>query len=239
MTEFFADTSTKAVFNSANLHTFDDFWQLDVPLVDEPNRSKTGWSSVARIELTNEDNKPVNYYLKRQQNYFFKTPLHPLRGLLSLEKECLAANKLLQLGIACIEPAYFAKRKIKGDWQAILITKDISPLKEIDHYIKKADFSNDELIKMAQFVAKLHSHNLRHGALYSKHIFYHPDKGFAFIDLENVRPFLLRKNALKREFARLFKNSELFPKNRCEQFCDAYFAGKTPSYIKEIINKKS
>lgn len=240
MKDCFTDPSVKNDFNKAGLCSFTDFWQLDLPLLDDINKSKAGWSSVTKIEITTETNShSTNYYLKRQQNYFFKTLLHPLRGVLSLEKEYHAANLLKQHHIACITPIYFAKRKIGKDWQAILITKDISPLKEIDDYLINKIFSEQVLIDMAHFIANLHDKHLRHGALYSKHIYYHPDKGFALIDLENIRHFLLRKPALKREFSRLLKNPEVFSNEVANIFCKAYFDGEIPDYIQKIIDNRT
>lgn len=237
MNEYFADNLIKSNFANANLHGFEDFWQLDLALVDDINESASGWSSVARFDI-GEDNYRKCYYLKRQQNYFFKTPLHPLRGVLSLEKEYHAAQQLSALGISCITPVYFAKRKVGNDWQAILITRDIAPLKAIDYYIENKQLSEHELVEMADFIANLHAKHLRHGALYSKHIYYHPEQGFALIDLENVKRFVFRKAALKREFSRLFKNSGVFSKTLAKQFSHYYFGNKVPDYIQTIIDNK-
>ncbi len=237
--DYFASAQVKSLFKGAGLQTFADFWAADCPLVDEPNyqQGNNAWSSVGRLTIDNNGQSQC-FYIKRQQDYFFKSARHPLRGQLSFEKEFQACQTLQQHHIACITPVYFAKRQINGHWQAILITADLAPLKEVDYYIQNNQFSTQEVKAMAAFIKTLHDAGLRHGALYSKHIYYHPEHGFALIDLENVKRFVLKEKALKREFSRLLKPTGAITGELAGQFCEAYFNGHTrPTYIEKLLLK--
>ncbi len=239
--DHFASAQVKSLFASADLQTFADFWAVDCPLVDKPNyqQGKDAWSSVGRFSI-DSDGEVLCFYIKRQQDYFFRTLRHPLCGQLSFEREFQACQTLQKHHIACITPVYFAKRQINGHWQAILITADLAPLKEVDYYIQSNQFSTEEIRAMATFIKTLHDAKLRHGALYSKHIYYHPEHGFALIDLENVKRFVLKEKALKREFSRLLKPTGTIKGNVAKLFCQAYFQSRTtPSYIKNLLLKSS
>jgi hypothetical protein len=75
------------VFRHQGLIDFETIWDLDIPLLDRPNTSRGGISSVARLPLQSPGNLQRTVIVKRQQNHKSRTWRHPLRGLPTTHRE--------------------------------------------------------------------------------------------------------------------------------------------------------
>ncbi len=113
----------RSVLRNNGLMDFEAFWGLDLPLLDAPNTSRGGVSSVARLELRDKDAPHGALIVKRQQNHNSRTWRHPRTGIPTTQKEFYNIRRFERRGIETITPVFFARRCVPEGIQAILATE--------------------------------------------------------------------------------------------------------------------
>lgn len=67
----------EAVLHANGLGRFEALWELDIGWLEGPNRRRSGWSGVSRWVLELPGGGQAGIFIKRQENYFCHTLLHP------------------------------------------------------------------------------------------------------------------------------------------------------------------
>lgn len=184
-----------ALFARHGLGSFEALWNLNLPHVDAPNQSRTGWSTVSRLELADSEGRPVRLYLKRQSNYLTRSLRHPF-GEPTCAREFRAIQSFQKLGIPTVEPAYFEQHSVRGEHRALLVTRALDGYRSLEEWYldwHRLPARNQKCltISAAKLVARLHKTGLIHNSLYPKHIFIRLDEqgtDARLIDLETARP---------------------------------------------------
>jgi hypothetical protein len=65
------------------LDSFEALWTLDAGWFEAPNKRRGGWSGVSRCDLEVPEGGSVGVFVKRQQDHVYRSPRHPLRGMLT------------------------------------------------------------------------------------------------------------------------------------------------------------
>ncbi len=178
MNEFIAPGWRK-ILNEQGLD-FDALWTLDLEPLDEPNtgRGQEGWSFVSSMPLQLPDGNRKHLILKRQQNHFSRSLLHPFRGVPTFQKEMSSILRYKKLRIPALEPVFFATRHTAEGLQAVLITehlKGYTPLDVLVSTWQDQGFPSlaerHRLIKaIAAVVCRLHEKGQQHNCLYPRHL---------------------------------------------------------------------
>ncbi|MCF6356105.1 MAG: lipopolysaccharide kinase InaA family protein [Candidatus Polarisedimenticolaceae bacterium] len=208
----FINEGWQPILQQNGLDNFDALWNLDAEWFEEPNKERGGWSGVARIELKLPDGGMVGLFLKRQQNHMYKSPLHPIRGTLTFAREFKNIRHFQQIDVTTLDSIYFGQRRVNGNDQGILLTRELEGFSPIDapQFLpgkggllaslpaRKALFE-----KLAGLLRRLHAEKWQHGCLYPKHIFIKPLSQETFevrlIDLEKARRQPFRQQAIIRD----------------------------------------
>ena len=193
----FIATEWAGLLEENGLTGFDALWQIEVPLLDNPNtgRGKGGWSSVGLLPLRAAGGGQRKLIIKRQNNYVIRTPLHPLRGIPTLKNEALSTLRFNSLGIPTMKLVYYADKREGNGFRAILLTEFLDGYESLDRLdrllLEPTGVERPRLIScVAGLIRIMHDKRLRHNSLYPKHIFLREDGSEVtakLIDLEKVR----------------------------------------------------
>jgi len=192
--------------------------------VDEPNTDGGGWSSVFRLELEGQA-----YYLKRQSNYLTRT-LHAPFGEPSFAREFRNISRYNKLGIPALQAAFFGERKVKGEVQAILLTRALDGWDDLDSLLQRwSDLTAAQqsaiLQACGQLARQLHGVRQVHGCFYPKHIFLQAD-GDAYkaqlIDLEKTRPLLFGMRDRVKDLEPLLRRAPEWSEAQLRELLAAY-----------------
>ena len=185
------------LLRSNNLGDFDSIWNLEAGWFEEPNERRGGWSGVSRIELKTEDGQSVGMFLKRQENHNTKTITSPIKGIPTFAREFKNIIRFINNDIPTVEPVYFCYRFSNGNYQAILMTKELEGFDSLDadDYLRDGAIMQDKvqrekiMTSVANAMRKMHDSHLRHSCFYSKHVFIRQSGenwDVKFIDLEKM-----------------------------------------------------
>lgn len=218
--DFIAD-EWREILQHNKLDSFDILWNLDVEWFEEPNVRRGGWSGVARIELKSPEGKKIGIFLKRQQNHMCKSLLHPIRGILTFAREFKNIRRFQQINVPALEPVFFGQRHINGDYQGILLTRELEGFSPMDTgkfrpgktgILSSIKARRTLFEELAAMLRRLHADNRQHSCLYFKHIFIKPLSSgkfdIHFIDLEKARWQPLKKRAAFRDLYSLSRHAE-------------------------------
>nr|MBP8203237.1 lipopolysaccharide kinase [Pseudomonas sp.] len=111
------------------LASFDALWALKLEAVDEPNTERGGFSSVYRLDLGE-----AAFYLKRQSNHLTRSLLHPF-GEPTFAREFRNIQRYAALGIPALQAAFFAERKLPGEYRAVLLTRALDGWSDLDSFL--------------------------------------------------------------------------------------------------------
>lgn len=206
----FLDENWRETLAARGLDDFEALWALEIGWFEEPNQRRGGWSGVSRMEI-DEGAKP-GLFIKRQLNHTARTPTHPIKGILTFEREF--ANILLyrRFGIPTLTPVYFACREASGEAgderRAILITEELGGFVPLEDVLRRAGGPGVARRKgyaqaLARVAADMHRRRIQHNCFYPKHLFvreHADDSGVdvRVIDLEKTkRPFSRRAARLR------------------------------------------
>ncbi len=214
----------REILQQNGLDSFDALWELDVEWFEAPNERRGGWSGVARIELTTSEGETIGLFLKRQQNHVCRSPLHPIRGVLTFAREFRNIRRFQQIGVPALEPVFFGQRQIGDDHRGILVTRELEGFHPMDApqflpgragLLASIGARRALFEKLAALLRRLHAHRLQHSCLYFKHIFIRPVGEAAFevrlIDLEKARWQPLRQQATFRDLYTLSRHADNWP----------------------------
>jgi lipopolysaccharide kinase (Kdo/WaaP) family protein len=217
------------LFAANKLDTFDVIWNLETEWFEEPNKRRGGWSGVIKVDLDTQEGK-TSVFIKRQENHVSKTLFHPVRGILTFEREFKNILHMQKCSVPVMEWVYFSKRIVNGNQQAILITKSLSdyiPL-ESERFLTSGDLIKSTVHKeklltaVAGTLRLIHQHNLEHNCLYLKHIFVKPvgdSWDVKIIDLEKMKWRLFKKKAIFRDLYTLYRHAKGWsPKDHVKLF---------------------
>ncbi|SHI56728.1 Lipopolysaccharide kinase (Kdo/WaaP) family protein [Malonomonas rubra DSM 5091] len=230
---YYLNPDWQTLLGSNQLSSFEDFWALDIPTVDEGNygRGQDGWSKVCIHNLDADNGQPHRIVIKRQSNYRSRTLRHPLRGIPTFVKEYDFIRKYEALQIPALKAVYFATRQQDGDLQAILVTEYLEgyrPLEDIiAEWTKGAALCQRKpvITCVAKLVAQLHLQGLEHRCLFPKHIFVpqNPETEPAcLIDLEKTRSRPLSFGRHVRDLTALARRSKSVSRRDMLRFMHDY-----------------
>lgn len=219
-TKRYVSDAWASLLREQGLDSLDAFWQLELPAVDAPNRGRVegGISVVSRMVLTVDGGEEKILMVKRQQNYFSRTLLHPIRGIPTFEKEMVNALRYKRRLIPAIEPVFFERAQCPEGERAVLVTEYLDGYVSLDELVegwqekgRPSHARRRRIIKaVARAIRKIHQGGLMHNSLYPKHIFL-KDTGEAirvrFIDLEKNRWFPLGERRMIKDLATLNRRS--------------------------------
>jgi RIO-like serine/threonine protein kinase len=147
----------------------------------------------------------VQSFIKRQENHFSRTWLHPFSGIPTFQKEFENINRLIKHQIPTLEVLFFGKEHNR----AIIVTKaleDYVSLDQIDpHSLSKKD-KHLLLKRIAETLTKMHKVHYQHSSFYPKHIFVRQNADgwdVKIIDLENLRWRLFLRPIMNRDLSTL------------------------------------
>jgi tRNA A-37 threonylcarbamoyl transferase component Bud32 len=229
----FLNVDWQQILSENNLNNFDSIWNLKTEWFEEPNIRRGGWSGVVKIDLDTPQGK-VGVFIKRQENHITKTPLHPIEGIPTFEREFKNILQLRKDNIPTLEPVYFSKRNHKGDLQAILITKELAEYIPLDSnrflttgdLIKDTSHKNRLIKRVAETIGLMHHHHFQHNCLYLKHIFIKPDGDswdVKIIDLEKLKKTIFKRSSVFRDLYTLSRHSIGWSTKDYVAFFQAYF----------------
>ncbi len=231
MAEYFQN-EWQQVLAINELDNFNALWTLEADWFEEPNIRRGGWSGVVKIDLDAPQGN-IGVFIKRQENHLTKSLLHPIRGRPTFEREFRNILRLRKNNIPTLEPVYFAKRILKGDHQAILITKELAgytPL-ESQRFLTTGDLIKDSghkdrlFKKVAEAIRVMHHHHYQHNCLFLKHLFIKPDGDswdVKIIDLEKLKKTIFKRSAVYRDLYTLYRHAEGWSTKDRVKFFQAY-----------------
>jgi len=221
--DFFGEGWQK-ILQQNGLDSFDALWNLDVEWFEEPNERRGGWSGVARIQLKSSEGEEIGAFLKRQQNHMCRSPLHPIRGVLTFAREFNNIRRFQQINVPALEPIFFGQRQVNGDHQGILITRELEGFAPMDEpqflpgsagLLASIKARRALFEKLAELLRRLHADKRQHSCLYFKHIFVKPVNEAEFevrlIDLEKARWQPLQQRAAFRDLYTLSRHADSWP----------------------------
>ncbi len=224
MTVDFVGEGWQEILQYNGLDSFDALWNMDVEWFEEPNERRGGWSGVARIQLQSPDGGVIGAFLKRQQNHMCRSLLHPIRGILTFAREFRNIRNFQQADVPALEPIYFGQRRVNGDHQGILITRELEGFSPMDAaqflpgragLLASPQARRALFEKLAESLRRLHARKLQHSCLYFKHIFIKPVAETEFevrlIDLEKARWHPLAQRASFRDLYTLSRHAHDWP----------------------------
>jgi hypothetical protein len=196
---------------------FERWWGMDGDWVEEKNQRRGGESGVKRLQSLQPGKPPL--YSKRQVGHIFRSLRHPL-GLPTVLREEQALIACEQLGVPVPKRVFCAARKHGGQWQALLITEELSGLVSLDdwyanHHAQSSLSARQAVLRrLALVLRRLHRGRRQHGSLYSKHIYVSltgSQPQIALLDLEKSRCRLLRRQAMRHDMEQLYRRRGAMP----------------------------
>lgn len=200
----------QSFLKNLQLDNFDAWWKFKAGWFEEPNERRGGWSGASRVELDNPGGKPVAFFLKRQQDHTTRTWRHPLKGVLTFEREAENILACQQAGIPTVELVFFAQKVVDGRRCAVLETVALDNFTELKRLADRRQ-RRAVIRACADTIRRLHAANLQHNCLYPKHIFIRLDGNKAeakLIDLEKTKNVRQRHKATLRDLDSLNRHAE-------------------------------
>ncbi|MBD9414020.1 lipopolysaccharide kinase [Pseudomonas sp. PDM16] len=223
MSDFIA-AEDRALLERHGLADYDALWALKLVAVDEPNTERGGWSSVYRLDLGE-----AAYYLKRQSNHLTRSLRHPL-GEPTFAREFRNIRRYTELAIPALQAAFFAQRRVPGEWRAILLTRALDGWQDLDHWLSRwsqlGDAARSSILRACgELARRLHGAGQMHGCFYPKHIFLREaESGFSaqLIDLEKTRPLLFGERDRVKDLEPLLRRASVWNESEVRQLLIAY-----------------
>ena len=218
------------IFRYNGLNNFEDFWNIKAEWFEAPNIRRGGWSGVANLRLKMPGGKnDFGIFLKRQENHITHTLGHPIKGILTFEREARNLRFLQKRGIPSLKLLFFAEQKSKKSRRAILITQELKGYISLKKLLQNCH--NEEKTRtpgynlmmhsVADVVKKMHENHLQHNSLYAKHIFIHQsllennfkkteihENPVKLIDLEKGKIRLFKSQCIRRDLYTLNRHTE-------------------------------
>ncbi|TLM66186.1 MAG: lipopolysaccharide kinase [Deltaproteobacteria bacterium] len=241
----FVDPGCRALLSKHGLDEFDALWRLELTAVDEPNVENGGWSSVCQLELDGS-----RFFLKRQVNFFTRTLHRPL-GETTAAREFRNIRRYQRLGIPALDAVFYGERKVAGELRAILLTRALDgwlPLLDLlpEWGRRPPDERQRIIAACADLVGRLHAARLKHGCLYTKHLFLHEQSGEwqgCLIDLEKTRRNLWGWRDTVRDIETFLRSVAIWSEEEQRLFLDRYLRvsgtpGSVELWLKRVVSRR-
>jgi len=195
---------------------FDYWWQVQGESVEPANVRRNGESGVDRVFT---DSGVL--YVKRQRNHLFRSLRYPF-GFPTFMREKIAVQALRKININVPVIVFSDARKVAGEWQAILATRELEGYVDLEYWYnqggrKRLGEQQHEqfLLQLGRMLGLLHSHHWQHTCLYPKHIFVTQGDAtqlpeIALIDLEKTRRRIFASHAARRDLDQLRRHSPMW-----------------------------
>jgi hypothetical protein len=229
------------------LDNFNVLWDIALSPVDRLNRRGSGWSSVSRLELKNHEGRPVAVFLKRQENYKFRSLIFPTVKVSSFEREMRNLTRFRKKNIPVAEPVYFAARRVKGNLRAILIVASLDGYVDLNQCLKGIQKNptgfkkKDRLIKaLADVLRQMHQSGFLHGAMFGKHLFVKGNDDFSVIDVRLIDLEFVRwhPNRVLKDLSRLYMRTVDRNTHDCIRFLKYYMQqGSVNPGVRKMVNR--
>jgi hypothetical protein len=211
--EYYADDAAHTILKNNHLADFEALWNLDAGWFETPNQRRGGWSGVSRYQLANGE----YLFIKRQQNHIYRA-LHTLfLPRATFEREFVNLLRFQKLGIPALDLVYFGQRKVDGNLQSIIATRELKGFKPLDaaDFQPIAKFDRVSRLKLiettANTIRSMHDLRIQHNCLYLKHIFVKVSDTnqveARLIDLEKAKWRPRRRLAIIRDFVSLQRHT--------------------------------
>ncbi len=210
----------REIFATNGLSNFEDFWQCDVALFEEPNTGRGGWSAVARCELQRPGGGTAVVYLKRQRGHNTPSLRHPFRGIPTFRREFDNLLAFQKHGIPIPTPLYFAEQRGDDSSQrAILITAELTGFRSLSDVAESVPREgrrnlgrrNAVVSATAALLRDIHRAGFRHNCFYPKHVLLRCDDEARtrvearVIDLEKAKRNWLGRFGISRDLRSLLR----------------------------------
>ena len=241
-TFFHIESDTAELFYSHGLDSFDTLWNASARIIDEPNLGRGGHSDVGVLVLPAArgcDEK--TFFLKRQDNHNCRTLRHPFRGIPLAIREWLNIQRLKKGGVVTMDVACVGRDNTEND-RALLVTHGLEGYQSVGEWLSKdlpSDDRHSGMKAIGQLIGNMHCIGLRHGCLYSKHIFVSKKsaQGIRLIDLEKCKK-IVSKDCGTKDIATFFRRtSELLAEDR-EKFLASYIEASPFNWSSASLQKK-
>lgn len=235
----YIDSGLRELLGVNGLNNFDAIWDLDADWFEPPNKRRSGWSGVSKVNLQTNAGKTIPVFLKRQENHNTKSWAHPFKGTPTFYREFKNIIRCRAKNIATVEPIYFNCRYKHGNSQAILITKALTGFDSLDATLYARDSlllqnkpqRQQLMVAVASVMRQMHYYRLQHNCLYAKHIFVRLSEAEAgrervwevrLLDLEKLKRTLFHNQAMLRDLSTLSRHISAW--KRCDklQFLKIY-----------------
>jgi hypothetical protein len=212
------DEQYRSVMIQNHLQSFADVWNVQADWFETPNKRRSGWSGVSRIELQMPNNTALPVFLKRQQNHNTFSVRHPF-GQPTFKREYYNIINMKTLGLPVAPLVYYGEQRIDGQSCAALITVALDDFQSVDKWWEshtQPEARQAALFAIAHWVAQLSKQRWEYGCLYDKHIFIRNtptndqfnQNDIRFIDLEKMRRRLTVTGAAKANIEQLLRHSK-------------------------------
>jgi len=189
------------------------WWGAQGEWAEPPNHRRGGVSGVQRVTLENG----LVYYIKRQDNFTFRSLRHPL-GAPTLLREWRNLQMCARLGVPTAQGVVFHMQRTvhggrKQPWRAMLVTRALEGYTCLEEAIARqywdAQTRKSVLAAVLDAIAPLHRARRKHGHLYGKEVFVRIEGGriaVAFLDWELCRAQVSRRHAAESDLRRLMRS---------------------------------
>lgn len=226
------DEQYRSVMIHNHLLTFTDVWNVQANWFETPNKRRSGWSGVSRIELKTPDGGVLPVFLKRQQNHNTFSVQHPF-GQPTFKREYDNILKMKTLGLPVAPLVYYGEQRIDGQLCAALITVALDDFQSLDRWWAshaQPAARQAALLAITYWVAQLSKQHWEYGCLYDKHIFIRNTpindqfdrNDICFIDLEKMRRCLTVSGAAKANIEQLLRHIKCCSPAEQQYLVDAF-----------------
>jgi hypothetical protein len=236
--EYFATNKVRRLFQQNDLSGFTDLWDLDASRVEPPNERRKGISGVVTFELKVGDGSVQRIFIKRQENHNTRTLKHPLRGVPTFFREFNYVQKLQHEGVPVIEVLYYGQALLRGNQQAILVSRALEGYVSLEKWFAHYEERNDPirvrsvLQAVVNAIKSMHQKRVRHGSLHGKHVLVRPPaNGYTvgsvvdvcLIDLEKARRPMFHNRMIEKDLSQLLRYTKGITREEFHTLVDLYF----------------
>ena len=212
-------------FARAGLLDFESLWNLPHNFVEEPNIRRGGWSGAAQF-MINDLDAPQTFYIKRQVNQLRRSLRFPL-GALTFRHELVSITRNRSLGLPAVEVICAGFRRQNKSDEGFIVTEAIKhpPLEHLADARGGWSACSEILCELGNTLHSMHTHRIRHGALYPQHIFVDPANGkINLIDFERSRRSLTVESAIRHDLKQLLKRIHWMPASARDNLLHVYLS---------------
>ncbi len=209
----------RAILQHNQAGTFEQLWQLhrNGDWFEAPNKRRGGWSGVMRTSFAIPGDGNRGVFIKFQENHVYRSWTNFFRPVATFVREFHSIQRCRKLGIATLEPVYFAQRRVDGQLRAILVTQELEGYRPADAACYKPvsqvprPMRQHLIFRIADAIRHMHQHHIQHNCLYPKHIFVREGGpacfDIRFIDLEKVKWRLSLRSSTVRDLGTLYRHT--------------------------------